>query len=166
MVKRCGPLALPHAGREGGNTRRIHGRQEGGLCLLSGVFFPPTETVKTHAVPGNQLNYIKMLQVVSRPELEPREVLSPAALHELRQLRLCQQDPLGAARALDAGRTRSPALAWWSRWRRDKTSQAISCLPLWFVPASANGSLPKPSTERPTCSCWDFSLIDSIRDFP
>jgi EAL and modified HD-GYP domain-containing signal transduction protein len=41
MVKRYGPLALPHAGREGGNTRRIHGRQEGGLCLLSGVLFPP-----------------------------------------------------------------------------------------------------------------------------
>jgi GGDEF domain-containing protein len=33
-----------------------------------------TSTVKTHAVPGNQLNYIKMLQVVSKPELEPREI--------------------------------------------------------------------------------------------
>jgi hypothetical protein len=27
MVKRYGPLALPYAGGENGNTRRIHGRQ-------------------------------------------------------------------------------------------------------------------------------------------
>jgi c-di-GMP-related signal transduction protein len=38
MVKRYGSLALSYAGGEGGNTRRIHGRQEGGLCLFPGLF--------------------------------------------------------------------------------------------------------------------------------
>ena len=30
--------------------------------------------MKTHEIPGNRLNYIRMLQVVSKPELEPREI--------------------------------------------------------------------------------------------
>jgi len=45
-----------------------------GFAYFQGYFFRRPETVKTHAVPGNQVNYIKMLQVVSKPELEPREI--------------------------------------------------------------------------------------------
>ena len=88
---------------------------------FQGYFFRKPETMKTHAVQGNRLNYIKMLQVVSKPELEPREienaikgeaslVLPPVALHEFRELRVQQRHQVGTARALDSGRTRSPAL--------------------------------------------------------
>ncbi len=95
--------------------------QKAGFAYFQGYFFRKPETVKTHAVPGNRLNYIKMLQVVSKPELEPREIenaIKGEASLCYRLLRymnsasfgFSQRDPLGAARPRDHGRTRSPAL--------------------------------------------------------
>jgi c-di-GMP-related signal transduction protein len=62
MVKRYGPW----------RCRML--AEKGGFAYFQGYSFRRPETLKTNAVPGNQLNYIKMLQVVSKPELEPREI--------------------------------------------------------------------------------------------
>ena len=30
--------------------------------------------MRAHEIPGNRLNYLKMLQAVSKPDLDPREI--------------------------------------------------------------------------------------------
>ena len=67
-------LALPHAGRESGNPRRIPGRQESGFCLLSGIFLSPAGDREDPCCPRQPAQLHQMLQVVSKPELEPREI--------------------------------------------------------------------------------------------
>ena len=68
LIERCRMLAEKVETRE-----EFMAAKKAGFAYFQGYFFRRPETVKTHAVPGIQLNYIKMLQVVSKPELEPRE---------------------------------------------------------------------------------------------
>ena len=48
--------------------------QKAGFLYFQGYFFRRPETMRAHDITGNQLNYMRMLQVVSKPELEPREI--------------------------------------------------------------------------------------------
>jgi hypothetical protein len=94
-------------------------------------------------------------------------VLSLAALHELCQLRLCQRDPLGAARALDAGRTRSPALGapgghaggGTKQVKRSRAFRSGSC-PLLRIAISQN------QARRDLFLLGLLSLMDSILELP
>ena len=145
--------------------------KKAGFAYFQGYFFRQPETMKTHAVPGNQLNYIKMLQVVSKPELEPREIenaIKGEASLCYRLLRymnsanfgFSQRDPVSPARTLDSGRARSPALGAAGGHARRGTEQvrATWCFLPWFAPASANCCLPKSSMANPICSCWACCL--------
>ena len=74
MVKRYGPWRCRMLAEKVETREEFLEAKKAGFSYFQGYFFRKPETVKTHAVPGNQLNYIKMLQVVSKPELEPREI--------------------------------------------------------------------------------------------
>jgi c-di-GMP-related signal transduction protein len=74
MVKRYGPWCCRMLAEKVETREEFMAAKKAGFAYFQGYFFRRPETVKTHAVPGNQLNYIKMLQVVSKPELEPREI--------------------------------------------------------------------------------------------
>ena len=45
-----------------------------GFVYFQGYFFRRPEVMVTHEIPANRLNYIRMLQAVSKPELDPREI--------------------------------------------------------------------------------------------
>ena len=121
LVKRYGPWRCRMLAEKVETREEFLAAQKAGFAYFQGYFFRKPETVRTHAVPGNRLNYIKMLQVVSKPELEPREIENAikgeASLcyRLLRYMnsasfRFCQRNPLGAARPRDHGRTRGQAL--------------------------------------------------------
>jgi c-di-GMP-related signal transduction protein len=74
MVKRYGPWRCRMLAEKVEAREEFMAAKKAGFAYFQGYFFRRPETVKTYAVPGNQLNYIKMLQVVSKPELEPREI--------------------------------------------------------------------------------------------
>ncbi len=74
MVKRYGPWCCRMLAEKVETREEFMAAKKTGFAYLQGYFFRRPETVKTHAVPGNQLNYIKMLQLVSKPELESREI--------------------------------------------------------------------------------------------
>ena len=74
LVKKYGPWRCRMLAEKVETREEFLAAKKAGFAYFQGYFFRRPETVKTHAVPGNQLNYIKMLQVVSKPELEPREI--------------------------------------------------------------------------------------------
>ena len=74
MVKKYGPWRCRMLAEKVETREEFMSAKKAGFAYFQGYFFRRPETMKTHAVPGNQLNYIKMLQVVSKPELEPREI--------------------------------------------------------------------------------------------
>ena len=144
------------------------------------ISFRRPETMKTHAVPGNRLNYIKMLQVVSKPELEPREIENAikgeASLcyRLLRYMnsasfRFRQRDPLGAARPLHSWENAKSGAGcgWWSRWQRDRTSRANSCSPPWFARRFCELLSPKVKHgDSDLFLLGLLSLMDSILEIP
>jgi c-di-GMP-related signal transduction protein len=74
MIKKYGPWRCRLLAEKVETREEFMTAKKAGFAYFQGYFFRRPETVRTHAVPGNQLNYIKMLQVVSKPELEPREI--------------------------------------------------------------------------------------------
>ncbi len=74
MIKKYGPWRCRMLAEKVETREEFMAAKKAGFAYFQGYFFRRPETVKTHAVPGNQVNYIKMLQVVSKPELEPREI--------------------------------------------------------------------------------------------
>ncbi len=45
-----------------------------GFLYFQGYFFRKPEVLSTREIPVNQVNYLRMLQAVSKPELDPREI--------------------------------------------------------------------------------------------
>ena len=74
LVKRHGPVRCRMLAEKVETREEFLAAQKAGFVYFQGYFFRKPETIKTYAVQGNRLNYIKMLQVVSKPELEPREI--------------------------------------------------------------------------------------------
>src|ERR1700730_146193 len=68
MLKRYGPWRCRMLAEKVETREEFMAAKKAGFAYFQGYFFRRPETVRTHAVPGNQLNYIKMLQVVSKPE--------------------------------------------------------------------------------------------------
>jgi EAL and modified HD-GYP domain-containing signal transduction protein len=66
-------MHLTVAGGENRNAGRICDGAGSGVCNTSGIFWHP-ETRSTHDMPTNRMNYLGMLQEVSRPELELSEL--------------------------------------------------------------------------------------------
>jgi c-di-GMP-related signal transduction protein len=74
LMKSYGPVRCRMLAEKVETREEFLAAQKLGFAYFQGYFFRKPETLKTQAVQGNRLNYIKMLQVVSKPELEPREI--------------------------------------------------------------------------------------------
>jgi EAL and modified HD-GYP domain-containing signal transduction protein len=48
--------------------------QEAGFVYFQGYFFRRPEVMKTREIPSNRVNYLRMLEAVSRPDMDIREV--------------------------------------------------------------------------------------------
>jgi EAL and modified HD-GYP domain-containing signal transduction protein len=114
MVKRYGPWRCRMLAEKVETREEFMAAKKAGFAYFQGYFFrrPETENARCPRQPA-QLHkdaagsfQARTGAAGDRKRHQGRglAVLSPAALHELCQLRLCQRDPLRAARALDAGK--------------------------------------------------------------
>ena len=74
LVKRYGPWRCRMLAEKVETREEFLAAKKAGFLYFQGYFFRRPETMKAHEISGNRLNYIRMLQVVSKPELEPREI--------------------------------------------------------------------------------------------
>jgi EAL and modified HD-GYP domain-containing signal transduction protein len=74
LVKRYGPWRCRLLAEKVETREEFVAAQKAGFLYFQGYFFRKPEILKTHDVSGNRLNYVRMLQAVSKPELDPREI--------------------------------------------------------------------------------------------
>ncbi len=74
MVKRYGPWRCRMLAEKVETREEYVAAREAGFVYFQGYFFRKPELLRASQVSGNRLNYIKMLQVVSKPDLDPREI--------------------------------------------------------------------------------------------
>ncbi len=74
MIKRFGPWKCRMLAEKVETREQFVAAKEAGFIYFQGYFFRRPEVLVTHEIPANRLNYIRMLQAVSRPELDPREI--------------------------------------------------------------------------------------------
>ena len=67
-------VALPHAGGKSRNAGEFAAARDQGFVYFQGYFFRRPEMMTTHDLPANRMNYLRMLQEVSRPELRVPEL--------------------------------------------------------------------------------------------
>ena len=69
LIKHFGPWRCRMLAEKVETQSQFAQVQEQGFVYFQGYFFRRPEMLSTHDLPANQLNYIRMLQEVSRPEL-------------------------------------------------------------------------------------------------
>ena len=69
LIKQFGPWRCRMLAEKVETQSQFAQAQEQGFVYFQGYFFRRPEMLSTHDLPANQLNYIRMLQEVSRPEL-------------------------------------------------------------------------------------------------
>lgn len=74
MIKRYGPWKCRMLAEKVETREEFVAAKEAGFVYFQGYFFRRPEVMVTHEIPANRLNYIRMLQAVSKPELDPREI--------------------------------------------------------------------------------------------
>jgi EAL and modified HD-GYP domain-containing signal transduction protein len=74
MVKRYGPWQSRMLAEKVETQAEFAACKAAGFVYFQGYFFRRPEVLATHEIPANRLNYVRMLQAVSRPELDPREI--------------------------------------------------------------------------------------------
>jgi c-di-GMP-related signal transduction protein len=74
MVKRFGSKSC-HLLAEKVETRdEFLAAKKAGFTYFQGYFFRRPELMQAREIPANRANYLRLLQAISRPELEPREI--------------------------------------------------------------------------------------------
>jgi c-di-GMP-related signal transduction protein len=74
MVKKYGPWRSRMLAEKVETREEFAAAKRAGFVYFQGYFFRRPEILKTHEIPANQLNYMRMLQAVSQPELDWREI--------------------------------------------------------------------------------------------
>jgi len=74
MIKRYGPWKCRLLAEKVETREQFVAAKSAGFVYFQGYFFRRPEVMVTHEIPANRLNYIRMLQAVSKPELDPREI--------------------------------------------------------------------------------------------
>jgi len=70
LVQRFGPWRRRMLAEKVETQRDFDRARDQGFVYFQGYFFRRPELLSTHDLPANQLNYLRMLQEVSRPELD------------------------------------------------------------------------------------------------
>jgi EAL and modified HD-GYP domain-containing signal transduction protein len=74
MVKRYGPWRCRMLAEKVETREEFSATQKDGFLYFQGYFFRRPEILTAHEIPANQVNYLRMLTAVSRPELDVREI--------------------------------------------------------------------------------------------
>jgi len=74
MVKRYGPWRSRMLAEKVETREEFLGAKKAGFIYFQGYFFRRPELMQARDIPANRFNYLRILQTVSRPELDPREV--------------------------------------------------------------------------------------------
>jgi c-di-GMP-related signal transduction protein len=74
MVKRYGPWRCRMLAEKVETHEEFIAATKAGFRYFQGYFFRRPETLTAHEIPGNQLNYLRMLTAVSQPELDLRGI--------------------------------------------------------------------------------------------
>jgi len=74
MLKRIGPWRCRMLAEKVETREDFHSARNSGFVYFQGFFFRRPELMQTHEIPANRLNYMRMLQAVSQPELDSRGI--------------------------------------------------------------------------------------------
>jgi c-di-GMP-related signal transduction protein len=74
MVKLYGPWRCRMLAEKVETREEFLAAKKAGFVYFQGYFFRRPELMQAREIPSNRLNYVRMMQAVSRPELDPREV--------------------------------------------------------------------------------------------
>ena len=74
MVKRYGPWRCRMLAEKVETREEFSATKKDGFVYFQGYFFRRPEILTAHEIPANQINYLRMLTAVSRPELDVREI--------------------------------------------------------------------------------------------
>src|SRR5215469_11402383 len=74
----CGAISIATLHDAGGESRDTATTScppaIGVMCIFQGYFFRRPEVLKAKEIPSNRMNYLRMLEAVSRAELDVREL--------------------------------------------------------------------------------------------
>ncbi len=74
LIKRFGPWRCRMLAEKVETREEFLAAKTAGFVYFQGYFFRKPELMQAREVPANRLNYVRLLQAVSRPELELREL--------------------------------------------------------------------------------------------
>ena len=74
LVKRHGGLRCRLLVESIETAEQFQVAQDAGFVYFQGYFFRRPEVMKTREIPANRVNYLRMLEAVSRPDMDTREV--------------------------------------------------------------------------------------------
>ncbi|HUJ95155.1 MAG TPA: HDOD domain-containing protein [Terriglobales bacterium] len=74
LVKRHGPWRCRMLAEKVETREEFEEARRAGFVYFQGYFFRKPETLTTREIPANRVNYLRMLQAVSKPELDSREI--------------------------------------------------------------------------------------------
>jgi len=74
MVKRYGPWRCRMLAEKVESREEFTAAKAAGFVYFQGYFFRKPEVLRAKEIPANQLNYVRLLQAVSRPELKVSEL--------------------------------------------------------------------------------------------
>ncbi len=74
LVQRYGPWRCRMLAEKVETREEFFAARKAGFVYFQGYFFREPEVLSTHEIPANQLHYLRMLQAVSRVELDHREI--------------------------------------------------------------------------------------------
>ena len=74
MVKRYGPWRCRMLAEKVETREEFMASKKADFRYFQGYFFCRPETITSHEIPANRLNYLRMLAAVSQPELDVREI--------------------------------------------------------------------------------------------
>jgi EAL and modified HD-GYP domain-containing signal transduction protein len=74
LVKRHGGLRCRMLAEKVETQDQFADAQQAGFVYFQGYFFRRPEVMKTREIPANRVNYLRMLEAVSRPDMDIREV--------------------------------------------------------------------------------------------
>ena len=74
ITKRCGPWRCRMLAEKVESREEFVAAKAAGFVYFQGYFFRRPEVLQNKEIPANQLNYVHLLQAVSQPELQLREL--------------------------------------------------------------------------------------------
>jgi c-di-GMP-related signal transduction protein len=164
LMKQFGPWRCRMLAEKVETQDQFAQARDQGFVYFQGYFFRRPEMTGTHDMPANRLNYIRMLQEVSRPELDVpglEKLVKEEASVCYRLLRYLNSAVFGFKKEIHSVRHALSILGERDlrRWVRliaaggwDKTRPATWCSRRWCGDGSANCWRPKCLMENRICS--------------